>query len=193
MRIVAGTHKHRLIEAPKGLTTRPTSERLREALFNICQSYIEGADFLDLFAGSGAMGLEALSRGANSATFVDNHRESIRVIKKNLQNLDLEDKGIIFQEDAFDYIDKVSKRGKSYNIIYADPPYEMQHTWKGVRMTCSNHLIQAIDTGTLLMRGGALFLEEAINAQPDLNNLHTLKLISSRRMGRSTLLQFEKS
>ncbi len=79
MRIIAGIYKNRNIRTPKGGNTRPTSGMLREAVFNICQASIEKAHFLDLFAGSGAMGLEALSRGAKHAVFVDNHREAIQM------------------------------------------------------------------------------------------------------------------
>src|SRR5436305_1632219 len=87
MRIIAGTFKNRRLIAPKGDATRPTTEQLRESLFNICQHYLEGAHFLDLFAGSGAMGLEALSRGASYATFVDNNKESVGYIHANVEAL----------------------------------------------------------------------------------------------------------
>lgn len=192
MRIVAGTYKHRLLVAPKGDITRPTSERLREALFNICQSYIEDADFLDLFAGSGAMGIEALSRGARSATFIDSSKDSIRAVQQNLRTLQLESVSHVFQGDVFALAEKLLKRGKSYNIIYADPPYEASSPVDGKQITYSTRLLQMIDEGVLLKPAGTLFIEEASGAQPIVDNLKNLKLVSNRRMGRSSLLQFEK-
>lgn len=183
MRIVSGTHKNRSLVTPKGNATRPTSEKLRGALFNICQGYIVDANFLDLFAGSGAMGIEALSRGAASATFVDNHRESVRAIQQNLRTLQLEDRSHIFQGEVLEFIEKMSKRGKSFDIIYADPPYETYSI---------NHFIQVIDSGTILTPGGTLFIEESSRTKLSEGELKTLKLISSREMGRSSLLQFRK-
>lgn len=192
MRIVAGTLKNKPIIAPKGHETRPTSERLRESLFNICQSYIEDADFLDLCAGSGAMGLEALSRGAKSATFIDNNRESILAIKDNIRSLGVEDRAHVFQGDVFDYLEKLAKRGKTFNIIYADPPYEMDSMLNGQPISCSNHILHLIENSSLLAPNGTLFMEDSLRGKPDTDYLRTLKLESSRRLGRSILLQFER-
>src|SRR5437016_10865163 len=92
MRIIAGEFKKAKILTPKGDATRPTQGRLREAVFNICQHEIIGANFLDICAGSGAMGLEALSRNAKSATFIDNSREAVQTISDNIKNFQLESK-----------------------------------------------------------------------------------------------------
>src|SRR5262249_40855980 len=111
MRIISGIYKNRILASPKGLTTRPTSEKLRGALFNICQSYVEGAVFLDLFAGSGAMGIEALSRGAASSTFIDDDRESIRCIKANLESFHIQAQAHVLKGDVFESVDKLIKQG----------------------------------------------------------------------------------
>lgn len=185
MQIIGGKYKNRKILVPKGDQTRPTSARLREALFNICQSYIEGTAFLDLFAGSGAMGLEALSRGASSVTFIDNHKECIRSIETNFSLLKAEEKVEILYGDVFQYLAKLQKRGKHYDIIYADPPYESAQSFSAL-------LLKTIDASDLLAPGGELFIEEAVAAKPNLI-LSTLTLKSSRKLGRSILLQYEKT
>lgn len=183
MHIVAGIYRHRKIVAPKGQATRPTAERLRESLFNICQGYIQDVDFLDLYAGSGAMGIEALSRGASNATFVDSHKESIRAIRENFKNLGIENSTQIFQGDVFEFIEKQSKRAVNYGIIFADPPYHAD---------VYKDLLRAIDTGTILAPQGTLFIEVGHGTENDEIELKTLRLVSSRHMGRSVLLQFQR-
>src|SRR6059058_443371 len=89
MRVIAGSRKGHRIEAPKGLATRPTSDRVRENVFNLVQAWVEDASVLDLFAGSGAMGLEALSRGAERAVFVESNADACRAVQRNLEKLRL--------------------------------------------------------------------------------------------------------
>ena len=193
MHIISGLYKGRKILAPKGLKTRPTSGRLREALFNICQGEVEGAAFLDLFAGSGAMGLEAYSRGARMTTFVDNSRESIRCIQGNLQALDLEKTSKVIYGDVFEVLADLVRRGNGYDLIYADPPYESYVNIEKSSLSYSARLVQLIDryTGSeqaLLKLGGSLFIEDAANAVPqDQAEVKHLELRSSRLMGRSAL------
>lgn len=188
MQIIGGKYKNRKIQSPKGDQTRPTSARLREALFNICQSSIDGATFLDLFAGSGAMGLEALSRGAIQATFIDNHKECLRAIQSSVDSFAKEEKVEILYGDVFQYLEKLAKRGKQYTIIYADPPYESYHHDRSY----STKIVELIDQSTLLAPGGLLFVEDAIHSQPHIENLASLTLQSTRRLGRSILLEYQK-
>lgn len=190
MRIIAGLYKNQRIVSPKGLATRPTAEKLRQALFNICQAYIEDADFLDLFAGSGAMGLEALSRGARLATFVDANRDSIRCIKENLQALDIKDKGIVVGGDVFAQLEKLSKQGRQYDVIYADPPYDAISNFQGEQMSFSERVVRMVDGSQLLKESGRLFVEDSADSQPAVNNLQNLELADTRRMGRSALQQY---
>lgn len=192
MHIVSGIYKRRNIAVPKSDAVRPTSERLRETVFDICQGCVEDVDFLDLFAGSGAMGLEALSRGAKSSTFIDNHRESIQCIKKNVEALGVQNATSIFQGDVFDSLARLSKSGRQYGIIYADPPYGSWKVVKGQSISFSRHVLEVIDAGSLLVSGGILFLEESMEAAPHGVELQTLELISSRRLGRSLLLEYTK-
>lgn len=186
MRIVGGSHRNRKLVAPKGIITRPTSERLREALFNICQGYIEGAHFLDLFAGSGAMGLEAVSRGAASATFIDADKSSIQCVKQNVQNLSMEDRAQVFCGDVFSSLEKLMKQGKQYGIIYADPPYATHAATDPV----SARLLKMIDKSTLLMPQGDLFIEESSSVKVLSDELINLKHVSSRQYGHAALHQY---
>ena len=125
MHIIGGIYRNRTLIAPKGQEVRPTSSRLREALFNICQSYIQDALFLDLFAGSGAMGFEAISRGAKKATLIDLSKDSIRCIEANAASLNVEEQVQILQGDVFKWIERLQKQGVQFDIIYADPPYQI--------------------------------------------------------------------
>jgi 16S rRNA (guanine(966)-N(2))-methyltransferase RsmD len=196
LQIIAGTFKGRSITTPKGDLTRPTSSRLREALFNICQFDIEGALFLDLFAGSGAMGLEALSRGAKGATFIDLSHESVKCIKSNVNLLKVEERSKILFGDVFDWLLKLAKSSTAFDIIYADPPYEMKMEKKMNQespLSYSEYLLNFIDDHpNLLSSNGMLFLEDAYNALPKQDHCKHLLLKSSRKMGRAHLNQYVK-
>lgn len=122
MRIIAGTHRGRRIAAPKGRDTRPTSDRVRENAFNLIGP-VDDADVLDLFAGSGALGLEALSRGAARATFVEHDRDACRVIDANLDTLGLE--ATVLQLDA---IRALQQERRTYDLVLCDPPYDYDAT-----------------------------------------------------------------
>lgn len=120
MRIISGYAKGRRIIAPKGTKIRPTSDRVKEAIFNTISPLVVESDFLDLFAGTGNVGIEALSRGANSCTFVDKSIESIKCIKYNISNVGFEDRSTIILGDSRKIIAKLAK---TYDIIFLDPPY----------------------------------------------------------------------
>ena len=125
MRIIAGSRKGSRIFAPKGTETRPTGDRVREAAFNLLgPGAAEGASVLDLFAGSGAMGLEALSRGAESATFVESDRDACRTINRNLDKLDLSGAKVLCQ-DALTALRADARAGRRYDLVLVDPPYRM--------------------------------------------------------------------
>ena len=121
MRITGGIHRGRVLKVPDGLDVRPTQDRVREALFNILMHDIAGARFLDVFAGSGAVGLEAMSRGAASVTFVERSPRHIAYIKSNAAMLKLAPE--IIQADAYQYLAGFS--GNPFDIVYADPPYAL--------------------------------------------------------------------
>jgi len=123
MRIVAGTYRSRLIQMPKGVKIRPTQDRVREAIFNILGARLVGAKFLDLFSGSGAFGIEALSRGAREAVFIDNNPSCISTIKKNLISLHIEDNFKVIHKDALKAIKDLNRAKDRFDIVFLDPPY----------------------------------------------------------------------
>ena len=122
MRIIAGSARGRQIAAPKGLATRPTLDRVRESLFGILQFSLEGARVLDLYAGSGSLGLEALSRGAASAVFNDRDRTCCEIVRKNLETLNLSDHAAILQLDALAAVSRLAG-GQAFDLAFLDPPY----------------------------------------------------------------------
>ena len=123
MRVIGGKYRGRLIRAPRGQGVRPTSDRLRETLFNIIAPQIEGSRFLDICAGSGAVGIEALSRGAACAAFIDSSRRSCVVIESNLASLGITSNATIINRDAVAAIKRLSGDEAKFDIIFFDPPY----------------------------------------------------------------------
>lgn len=126
MRIIAGRFGSRHIEAPRGTDTRPTLDQTRESLFNILQGFMSGAKVLDLFAGSGALGMEALSRGADFAVFCDKDREAVKVLRRNIITLDIEPETRVLFEDCFDAINRLGRENERFDLIFLDPPYSVE-------------------------------------------------------------------
>ena len=120
MRVIAGDKKGRRLVTPEGMDTRPTSDKVKEALFSIIQFELDGADFLDLFAGSGQMGIEALSRGANSAVFVDSGKKPCDCIRQNLASMGLLGCGEIVCRGVSEYLSSCTRK---FDIVFMDPPY----------------------------------------------------------------------
>ncbi len=124
MRVTGGKAKGIPIKAPGGMRTRPTSDKLRGALFDTLRESVAGARALDLFAGSGALGIEALSRGAEHVVFVENDSNAVRTIADNLAKTRLSEKGEIIRADFRLAVRKLRKRGKRFDLVFIDPPYE---------------------------------------------------------------------
>jgi 16S rRNA (guanine966-N2)-methyltransferase len=125
VRIIAGAHKGRRLVAPPGRGTRPTSDRVREALFSILGARVEDARVLDLFAGSGALGIEALSRGAAAATFVESDAAAVRAIRANLEAID---GGEVVRRDVRAFLRTARDDGRQYDLVFLDPPYRQAET-----------------------------------------------------------------
>ena len=121
MRIITGSAKGKKLIAPAGLDTRPTTDRVKEGLFSAIHFYLEGANVLDLFAGSGQLGLEALSRGAKKCTFVDNDARAIKAVKTNIANCGFEDVSRVVNISALAFLESANEK---FDIIFLDPPYE---------------------------------------------------------------------
>ncbi len=149
LRIITGTAKGKKIETLDGEATRPTSERIKEAVFSSIQFDIENRRVLDLFAGSGQLGLEALSRGADTATFIDSSREAIDIVKKNAKSVGFFDRCRYNVSDFRNYIRKASGRDV-YDLVFVDPPYSME---------CCADALERLRNSGLLEKGAIIVLE----------------------------------
>jgi 16S rRNA (guanine966-N2)-methyltransferase len=176
MRIIAGERKGHTIFAPKGLDTRPTSDRVRENVFNIVAPWVEGARVLDLYAGSGAMGLEALSRGASAVVFVESDLDAVRAIERNLDKLRLTGARIV-RADASTGLAQETAAGRKYDLVLADPPYAMTDY-----DTLARYLPR------VLAEDGLLVLESAARSEPE---LAPLAVRTSRKYGSARITVFE--
>ncbi|HID95691.1 MAG TPA: 16S rRNA (guanine(966)-N(2))-methyltransferase RsmD [Candidatus Latescibacteria bacterium] len=128
IRIVSGTAKGRFLRTPKGRRTRPVIERVREAIFDILSEKVEGARVLDLFAGSGSLGIEALSRGAKEAVFVDSSLIAVATIRSNLKTLGFMDRSEILPGDSRKVIERLGRDNRKFDLIFSDPPYKKRMT-----------------------------------------------------------------
>lgn len=172
MRIIAGTHRGQRIAAPKGRDTRPTSDRVRENAFNLIGP-VDDASVLDLFAGSGALGLEALSRGAARATFVESDRDACRTIDANLDKLHLQ--GTVLCSDV---LRAVAQERLRYDLVLCDPPYDFD------RKRLAPHLAK------LLTDDGVLVWETS--GREDAPEVPGLQQRTSRKYGSARLTLFEQ-
>ena len=176
MRIIAGTRKGHTIFAPRGRTTRPTSDRVRENVFNIVAPWVEGARVLDLYAGSGAMGLEALSRGAEAAVLVETDRDALQAIERNLDKLRLTG-ATVLRLEAATALAQEGAAGRKYDLVLADPPYAM---------TDYDSLARYLPG--VLADDGLLVLETSVRTEPALPGL---AVRSSRIYGSTRVTVFE--
>ena len=177
MRIVAGSRKGHGIAAPKGVVTRPTGDRVRESAFAIVGP-VDGARVLDLFAGSGAMGLEALSRGASRCVFVERDREACRVIERNLENLRLTG-AVVLCLDVLRAAREELARRHAYDLVLVDAPYD---DWECYQASLGELLVE------LLAEDGLVVVETAAKVEPEV----PLDLVTSRRYGSARITVFSR-
>lgn len=150
-RIIAGGGKGRRLKAPQGEATRPTGARVRQTLFDVLAPRIAGARFLDAFAGSGAVGLEALSRGASRVTLIDDAPSAVRAIRENVAALQpAAGHAEVFRQDARVALPALAARGQRFDVIFLDPPYESD---------LYEPVIRLLDGAALLAEGGVLVAE----------------------------------
>ena len=126
MRVVAGEYGGRRLKAVPGMKTRPTTDKVKEAMFNIIGPYLEGGQVLDLFAGSGGLSIEAVSRDADHATLVDRQYQAIKTIHENLSVTKEEDKFTVLKGDAYKMLNKLAKQEQGFDYVFLDPPYKKQ-------------------------------------------------------------------
>jgi len=124
MRVIAGSARRLRLKTLEGLDTRPTQDIIKETLFNVIQTDIPGCSFLDLFSGSGAIGIEALSRGALEAVFVENNKKAVKIINENLEFTHLSSNARVISGDYLVALSQLERRDKPFDIIHMDPPYE---------------------------------------------------------------------
>ncbi|MDR1204764.1 MAG: 16S rRNA (guanine(966)-N(2))-methyltransferase RsmD [Peptococcaceae bacterium] len=183
MRIIAGSAKGRRIECLKGLETRPTRDRVREAVFSSLGGQTEGVRGLDLFAGAGAMGIEALSRGAAEVVFVERNPEAAALIRSNLRHCRLEKMGQVRAADVFRYLEGFRQSGqKGFDLIFCDPPYGREDY--GTLMALAGR-------GNLLNPGGIFVLEGLKSLEPD-GYGEGLTLFKTRSYGKTGIFYFKK-
>ena len=180
MRVITGTARGTRLKTPEGLLTRPTTDRVKEAVFSIIQFETEGSRFLDLFAGSGQMGIEALSRGASHAVFVDGRREACKLVQENLKLTKLTQRAQVIQSDYLSYLDRCRE---TFDLIFLDPPYAEEFLENSLKR------ISEID---ILSDHGIIICERPAEKQLDLA-IPGLQRGKDYRYGRTWITLFRKA
>jgi 16S rRNA (guanine966-N2)-methyltransferase len=159
MRVIAGTYRSRILKGLGSLALRPTSDRLRETLFNVLGPHVADSRFLDLFAGTGAIGIEALSRGATEVVFVENHAPAAALIRRNLESLGIRKGAMVLPTDAIHGLEKLASRKETgtshYDYVFLDPPYDAAKDYARV--------LESLGSGNLLAPGGVVIAEHRRN------------------------------
>ena len=171
MRVTGGIFRGRKLQTISGRATRPTADKVREAVFNVLMHDVEGARVLDIFAGSGALGIEALSRGARSAVFVESGRTQVNAIKNNLRSLGLE--ADILVKDYRTACRHLSEEGQRFELIFADPPYDE---------VTPPEIVETVLQYGLLSHNGLLIIEHKRKQAKESDKMHLLK---KRRFGQT--------
>jgi 16S rRNA (guanine966-N2)-methyltransferase len=182
LRVIAGTYRSRILKSLKGLALRPTSDRLRETLFNVLGSGIQDSRFLDMFAGTGAVGIEALSRGADYVSFIENHAPSAALIRKNLAALKVHSGVTVICADAIRGLEtleaKVKAGDPAYDYIFIDPPYAATADYSRV--------LQKVGISNVLSHRGIVIVEHRKTFElPE--SFDTLKRVRLLRQGDAAL------
>ncbi|MWC26612.1 16S rRNA (guanine(966)-N(2))-methyltransferase RsmD [Paenibacillus sp. MMS18-CY102] len=159
MRVIAGSAKGRPLKAVPGMNTRPTTDKVKEAIFSMIGPYFDGGLALDLFAGTGGLGIEALSRGADKAIFVDREKISIDIVRQNVGAANLAGKAEIYRNDAERAVKALAKRAQPFRLVFLDPPY---------RMTNMDELLGEMAGHGLLEAGATVVIEhDATHRYPE--------------------------
>ncbi|UCD84144.1 MAG: 16S rRNA (guanine(966)-N(2))-methyltransferase RsmD [Deltaproteobacteria bacterium] len=142
MRVIGGSCKKKSLKTLRGMELRPTPDRIREAIFSIIVDELPDSNVLDLYAGSGTLGIEALSRGAKDAVFIENHLEAIRVLKKNLESCQLVNRGMVIRRRVETAIRLLGGKRKIFDLIFLDPPYEKDLVGKTLKALSSSSILK---------------------------------------------------
>lgn len=165
MRVIAGKFKGRRLKSVPGSNTRPTSDKIKEAVFHMMGPYFQGGHCLDLFAGSGSLGIEAYSRGMTSVTFIDRSSQAIKCIRRNLTELNLLNDVEVYRNDAFRAMNILRKKGETFDLIIIDPPYDDINV---------NDVLLKITDYKLLSPHGMIYVEHRVNTTIKISNNTTV-------------------
>jgi 16S rRNA (guanine966-N2)-methyltransferase len=190
MRITGGTARGKVLLTPRGQTTRPTDARTRETLFNILAEEIVGARFLDLYSGSGAIGLEALSRGAASCNFVEQNKSAATLIRKNLEQCNWSKQGVVWPCAVQVALRKLMQQNQRFNIIFADPPFDKQKEWDDFAAGIDKAVLLLHNSTVVLPESGLLIVQHSFRLSLDFSAV--LETVQERRAGESMLSFFQK-
>lgn len=180
MRVISGSARGTVLHSIEDISTRPTLDRVKESLFNIIQNYIEDTTVLDLFAGSGAIGIEFLSRRAKQVYFCDKSSKAVAMIEKNLEKTKLKEKAIVYNKDYIDCINTV--KNIKFDIIFLDPPYKEEFALDAIEKISNLQLLK--DDGIIII--------ETDEPERDINRINNMninyKIYDLRKYGRVSLI-----
>lgn len=184
MRVISGKSRGKKLASLDGDNTRPTLDRVKEAMFNKIQFNIKDATVLDLFAGTGALGIEALSRGAKEVYFCDKVPGAINVIKQNVTNTNNIDKAVILNKDYNEVLEKLKKENKKIDIVFLDPPY---------KTNLAIESLQKIIMSNLLTEDGIVIIEtDDINKEKEILKIENVEIFDKRKYGSVWLIFIRK-
>lgn len=180
MRVISGKARGTKLSSIESLSTRPTLDRVKESLFNIIQNNLRDAVVLDLFAGSGQLGIEALSRGADKAYLCDINRDAVKMIKQNLEKTKLKDKAVVINEDYKKAL-RILNTNEKFDIIFIDPPYKED--------IAVDSIIDIIHESKLKENGIMIIETDEIERDlREINKIENIKIIDQRKYGRASLI-----
>jgi 16S rRNA (guanine(966)-N(2))-methyltransferase RsmD len=163
MRVIAGTARGRTLKAVPGTTTRPTTDKVKEAIFSMIGPYFDGGRALDLFAGTGGLGIEAISRGIDKAVFIDADRKAIETIQANLATVKFSDQAAVFRNDSLRAVKKLGEKREAFDLVFLDPPYVIQTMHEVIAELQELGLVHA-DSVIVVEHDAALTYPEQIGA-----------------------------
>ncbi|MBO5743223.1 MAG: 16S rRNA (guanine(966)-N(2))-methyltransferase RsmD [Clostridia bacterium] len=172
MRIISGLKRGLKLKSLEGSDTRPTLDSVKEAIFSMLFDSVNDAAILDLFAGSGALGLEALSRGAKKAVFVDSNPKACNIVRANIESAGFEEKASVIKKDAIEFLTEAGKKGEKFSLIFLDPPYAL---------ALLDEVLDLISQSGILTENGLIVCEFDNGTKP---NIKSFNLLKDKRYGR---------